>query len=233
MFRVKGFVKNYGAWPNVDHIMPGQLRTCRFNHTNADSIQKEKRIFSALFQWLADRRVLNYRTNHERNTFMAQYRFKCIIPPYAGESLTPMPLAPILFGSSNELKRLLVSTRIPFTCVPESWKDSTTSKIERIKKIKIDDFMNISASSFAKTKITFLDDSGEKQWISPEIDVYFSRDLNTSDCGIFGSEHIFKLWEEASFSKDFVEYSISPSDRTSKNRSGCPRDRWNSDGFLC
>jgi len=47
---VKGFVKNYGAWPNVEHIMPGQLRSCRFNHTNADCQQKEKRIFNALFQ---------------------------------------------------------------------------------------------------------------------------------------------------------------------------------------
>lgn len=136
---------------------------------------------------------------------MNKYRFKCTIPPYGQIQPMPMPFAPVLLADLPKKRRLLVSTRIHYTCVPESWKDPGTMEMKKIKKIRIDDLMNISSNLLARTRITFLNDDGEKQWISPEIDVYFSKDLD-KDCGIFGTVDIFNLWEKVTFTKDIVEY---------------------------
>jgi len=139
---------------------------------------------------------------------MNKIRFKYMVPPYAGEIKVPMPLAPVIFGLSNKQRRLLVSTRIPVTCVPENWMKFADADIRKIRKQCVDLIENIHAGHIAKVRLKFIDDFTDKSWISPEINIYFSKDLNKSDCGILGANDINKLFAKAKFTPTLVELTL-------------------------
>ena len=140
---------------------------------------------------------------------MKTIKFKNMVPPHAGDIKIPMPLAPIIFGSSDEVRRLLVSTRIEVTCVPDSWKKFAGADIEKIRKTCVDPINGIHAESTTQMPLTFLDESTGKAWTSPEMKVYFSKDLDKSDCGIFGFvSDSTCLFSGASFSGGVTKLTI-------------------------
>ena len=140
---------------------------------------------------------------------MKTIKFKNMVPPHAGDIKIPMPLAPIIFGSSDEVRRLLVSTRIEVTCVPDSWKKFASSDIRKVKKTCVDPIYGIHAKSMTVMRLKFIDDFTGKAWTSPEMKVYFSKDLDKSDCGIFGFvSDSTCLFSGASFSGGVTKLTI-------------------------
>ncbi len=136
---------------------------------------------------------------------MEKIKFKCVVPPYAGDAKVPMPMAPVVFGSSDSVRRMMVSTRIPVTCVPEGWMRFAKTGVRKIATTYVDPVENIIAGHVGKARIEFIDDFTGKTWISPELKVYFSKTLDKTDCGVLGLEALSELFSESSFSKDFVE----------------------------
>ena len=136
---------------------------------------------------------------------MNRIKFKYMVPPYAGDIKTPMPLAPIIFGSSDAVRRLLVSTRIEVTCVSDGWKKFAGSDIRKVKKTCVDPINGILAESTTQTRLTFIDDFTGKTWTSPELKVYFSKTLDKSDCGVLGFDDILNIFSGARFTPNSAE----------------------------
>lgn len=131
----------------------------------------------------------------------------------------PMPFLPIKIDKDETLRRMLVSSRFPVTCIPASWANELGLTVEKIKPVEIDPIFKIRSKGFVKVKINFYDDAGRNAGESSILRIFLTNDLSLY--GIFGSKDLFSEWTSFRIFHDeqkecFVEYKVHVTKQSSQ-----------------